>query len=78
MTVEGQLEQSGQLNDQQKIQLRMLFAEDMIKKQFVAKTQEVLGEQCMKCYPDVHKCNEKDPLEYSVFEKWMKEMKGLK
>ncbi len=60
------------------MQLRILFAEDMIKKQFVAKTQEVLGDLCMRCYPDVYRCGEKDPLEYPVFEKWIKENMGLK
>ena len=33
-----------EMNDDQKIQVRLLFAEDMVKKQYPQKTQEVLAD----------------------------------
>ena len=52
-----------------------MFAEDMVKKQFVKKTQDILIESCQICHPEGHNSNathgqiEKFP--YSLFEKWV-------
>jgi hypothetical protein len=56
----------------------LLFAEDMVKKQFVAKTQEVLSSLCIKCLPDIYTCGEQEPVPYPVFEKWIKESMHVK
>ena len=60
---------------EQIMQIRLLFAEDMVKKQFVAKTMEVLKDFCLVCQPEMHPAQGADhdcgSVPYHVFEKWV-------
>ena len=64
-----------EITDEQKQQARLYLAQDMIKKQFVHKTLEVLADYCLVCQPEKHTrsdaCPAAQPLNYQMFQKWV-------
>lgn len=71
------------VTEQMRTQVRLLFAEDMVKKQFVRKTVEVLKEHYFDSRTIVHRDDipggpsaEHAQLSYELFVKWVKRFAG--